>query len=184
MNYLTEVLELFDSLRLASYIQGFAAVPGCLLLAGHSRQEALAYLVHVFSNTDVKMLFAEQTSNLNNFIQLILELFRLRNTSCAASRDPDFFPRTELSLMEWLVTFFTAHLGLSESLGFLAFVAQYGAIAFVCMSLALLEHSLVNERLRNSAELMYAEQRTPFQPKISPWQKRIGVDSFLGRKFR
>jgi hypothetical protein len=173
--YLTEVLELFDAVNLITYIQGFSSIPGCMLLAGHTRGEVLAYLIHIFTATDLVLLFSNQISHMNSLIQMILELFRLRNTSCAASRDPDFFTRTELILLEWLVTGFTIHLGLSESLGFIAYVAQYGCIAMVCMSLALLEYALVNEKLRNSAELMFAEQRSPFQPKISPWQKRIPV---------
>ena len=173
MSYLTEVLELFDSMRTVPYLQGFSSVPGCLLMAGHTNPEVLAYLVHLFSATDLNLLFADQVTNMNTFIQMILGLYKLRNTTCVASRDPDFATRTELTLLEWISTCFTVYLGLFESLGFLAYLAQYGSIALVCMSLSVMEYCLVDERLRNSAELMYAEQRTPFQPKLSPWQKRI-----------
>ena len=159
------------------YFQGMSSIPGALLLAGHTKPEVFTYVRHLFEYTDLKQLQEKSIGKYQSLSSMIIDLFLQRNTAVTISKDRNFLSRFELSLVNLLVTLFTTHLGLSESLSAIAFVAKFGVQGLISLAIAVLEMCLVNLELRNSLDDFYSELRMPFEPRYSIGEKRFTVNS-------
>lgn len=180
---LAEVLQVLEHSRAIIYFQGMSSIPAMLLLAGHTKHEVFAYVRYIFEYTDLRQLQEKNISKYQSLSNMIVELFLQRNTAVTISKDRNFLSRFELSLVNLLITLFTTHLGLSESLSAIAFVAKFGVQGLISLAISVLEMCLVNPELRNSLDDFYSELRMPFEPRYSIREKRHTVSFVDSRGF-
>lgn len=139
----TTLVKVCQSTMNVAYFQGLGTAVGGLLLGGLKCDEAFSAVRYLCCHTDMHPYFTDGVEYCRSLAELVMRVFFKRNLANATLQNSDFKMKTEIAVFGWLMNLFGNSIGITEYLSFMVLVQRYGLKMLVCMSLELLESSIV-----------------------------------------
>jgi Rab-GTPase-TBC domain len=129
--------------NIVPYYQGFGAIVSILLIAGLSAAESFSVLKTLTSNPDVKRLLESNRESVQQLARLVFEQFCTRSLAFPLMKSQEFRCKLEASIINWLMTFFGATLGIPELLSMLILTLMDGTRFLAALGIVILEGHFV-----------------------------------------
>lgn len=140
---LTELLHVVSRSNIVPYYQGFGAIVSILLIAGLTAAESFSVLKTLTSNPDVKRLLESNRESVQQLARLVFEQFCTRSLAFPLMKSQEFRCKLEASIINWLMTFFGATLGIPELLSMLILTLMDGTRFLAALGIVILEGHFV-----------------------------------------
>ena len=134
---------MFSLSNILPYYQGFGAIVSILLIAGLSTSETFSILKTLTSNGDVKRMLQSNRQFVQQLAGLVFDQFCTRSLAFPLIKSQEFRCKLEASIVNWLLTFFGASLGIRELLSMLILTITDGAKFLAALSIVILEGHFV-----------------------------------------
>lgn len=129
--------------NIVPYYQGFGAIVSILLIAGLTAAESFSVLKTLTSNPDVKRLLESNRESVQQLARLVFEQFCTRSLAFPLMKSQEFRCKLEASIINWLMTFFGATLGIPELLSMLILTLMDGTRFLAALGIVILEGHFV-----------------------------------------
>jgi hypothetical protein len=124
-------------------------VIGELLVAGISPQNALGIFAKLRHMPEMQSFFSDCPTFSHNIATKVVSLFSKRNLFSASQQRPDFGLKMISVVVGWLTNLFANTIGLPQYLSLVVLLLAYDAKPLLCLSLALLERTLIKCNARS-----------------------------------
>ena len=129
--------------NIVPYYQGFGSIVSILLIAGLSAGESFSVLKTLASNPDVKRMLEGNKEFSQQVAQLVFDQFCARSLAFPLIKSQEFRCKIEASIINWLLTFFGASLGIPELLSMVILTMMDGTRFLAALSIVILEGHFV-----------------------------------------